>query len=133
MVSVAMALTGFLVFWEFGHRALASEDIVLTQAQTAALMAVVFVHVGYVMTARSTFKSAFTFSPFTNKWILLGVSLTIIIDLAIVYVPALNSVFRTAPFPAAWWPFVFLGLPVGFLVPEIEKFIRSQLQKKKVS
>ncbi|MFC1948707.1 cation-translocating P-type ATPase [Chloroflexota bacterium] len=142
LVSVVMALTGFLIFWTFGHMALPegfvegmalteAQELALTQAQTAALMSVVFVHVGYVMTARSTFKSAFTFSPFTNKWILGGVAATIIIDLMIVYVPFLNTAFRTAPFPASYWPLIIIGIPVGFLVPELEKLVRRQLQKRK--
>jgi magnesium-transporting ATPase (P-type) len=131
LVSVVMALTGFLIYWNFGHLALATENILLTEAQTAALMSVVFVHVGYVMTARSTFGSAFTFSPFSNKWILAGVALTIVTDLMIVYVPALNNAFRTAPFPVGWWPYIFIGLPVGFLIPELEKLVRRQLRKRK--
>ena len=131
-VSVAMAATAFIIYWNFGHLALASTnvDLMLTQAQTAALMTVVFVHIGYIFTARSTFGSAFTFSPFSNKWILGGVAVTIIIDLMIVYLPALNTVFRTAAFPASWWPYILIGLPVGFFVTELEKLIRRQLQKR---
>ncbi|GAH09370.1 unnamed protein product, partial [marine sediment metagenome] len=96
-VSVVMAVTAFIIFWHFGQLAFASPnvDMLLTQAQTAALMTVVGVHIGYIFTARSTFGSAFTFSPFSNKWILGGVAITIIIDLMIVYLPALNNVFRT--------------------------------------
>ncbi len=130
LVSVVMALTGFLIYWNFGQMALSTEGIQLSEAQTAALMIVVMVHVGYIMTARSTFKSAFTFSPFSNRWILFGVAMTIIIDLMIVYVPALNSVFRTAPFPIGWWPYIILGLPVGFLIPELEKLVRRQLRRR---
>ncbi len=33
-------------------------------------MTVILVHLGYVMTARSTTESAFSFSPFSNKWLL---------------------------------------------------------------
>jgi len=131
-VSVVMAVTAFIIFWHFGQLAFASPnvDMLLTQAQTAALMTVVGVHIGYIFTARSTFGSAFTFSPFSNKWILGGVAITIIIDLMIVYLPALNNVFRTAAFPASWWPYVLIGLPVGFFVPELEKLIRRQLRKR---
>ena len=131
-VSVAMAATAFIIYWNFGHLALASTnvDLMLTQAQTAALMTVVFVHIGYIFTARSTFGSAFTFSPFSNKWVLGGVAVTIIVDLMIVYLPALNTVFRTAAFPASWWPYILIGLPVGFFVTELEKLIRRQLQKR---
>ena len=131
-VSVAMAATAFILFWSFGHLALASANVelMLTQAQTAVLMAVVFVHIGYIFTARSTFDSAFTFSPFSNRWILGGVALTIIIDLMIVYLPALNTAFRTAAFPASWWPYVLIGLPVGFFVVELEKLVRKRLGRK---
>jgi len=143
LVSVVMAATGFFIFWTFGHMALppgftentvltAADNLALTQAQTAALMSVVMVHVGYVMTARSTFGSAFTFSPFSNRWLLFGVTMTIIIDLAIVYVPFLNTIFRTAPFPAEWWLLIIIGLPVGFLVPEVEKYLRRRFGKKRL-
>jgi magnesium-transporting ATPase (P-type) len=124
-----MAATGFLIYWEFGHRAISNEDIVLGQAQTAAFMSVILVHLGYVITARSTTKSAFTFSPFSNKWLMGGIAFTIIADLLIVYLPALNSVFRTVPFPIDWWPFVLAGLPAGFFIPELEKLVRRGLRK----
>lgn len=130
LVSLVMAATGFLIYWEFGHQSISNEDIVLGQAQTAAFMSVILVHLGYVMTARSTTKSAFTFSPFSNKWLLGGIALTIIADLLIVYLPALNRVFRTAPFPLDWWPFVLVGLPAGFFIPEMEKLIRRKRQRK---
>ena len=144
LVSVVMAATGFFIFWTFGHMALppgfteetvltAAENLALTQAQTAALMSVVMVHVGYIMTARSTFQSAFTFSPFSNKWILGGVTITIIIDLMIVYVPFLNTIFRTAAFPAEWWLLIIIGLPVGFLVPEAEKYLRRRFGKRRLT
>ena len=129
LVSLIMAGTAFLIYWEFGHRALSNEDIVLGQAQTAAFMSVILVHLGYVMTARSTTKSAFTFSPFSNKWLLGGIAFTIIADLLIVYLPALNSVFRTVPFPVHWWPLLLGGLSAGFFIPELEKLVRRKLQK----
>jgi Ca2+-transporting ATPase len=129
LVSLIMAGAAFLIYWEFGHRAISNEDIVLGQAQTAAFMGVILVHLGYVMTARSTTKSAFTFSPFSNKWLLGGIAFTIIADLLIVYLPALNGIFRTVPFPANWWPFVLAGLPAGFFIPELEKLVRRKLQR----
>ncbi|MFP4642592.1 MAG: cation transporting ATPase C-terminal domain-containing protein, partial [Dehalococcoidia bacterium] len=77
------------------------------------------------------FESAFTFSPFSNKWILGGVSITIIVDLMVVYVPFLNDIFRTTPFPAGWWPYIILGLPIGFLVPEVDKLVRKKVRERK--
>jgi len=45
----------------------------------------------------------------------------------------LNSVFKTAPFPASWWPLVLVGLPAGFVVPEIEKLIEKAISKRRRS
>jgi magnesium-transporting ATPase (P-type) len=134
LVSILMAGAAFLIYWEFGHLSVSNSDIVIGQAQTAAFMTVILIHLGYVMTARSVTKSAFTFSPFSNKWLLGGIAFTIIADLLIIYLPALNGVFKTAPFPAEWWFIIILGLPLGFFVPELEKLIlRKHRQKRQAA
>jgi P-type Ca2+ transporter type 2C len=130
LVSLAMAGTAFGIYWIFGHYSISNTDIVINQAQSAAFISVVLVHLGYVMTARSIHKSGFNINPFSNKWLLGGIAFTILADLLIIYLPALNNVFKTAPFPASWWPLVLIGLPAGFFVPELEKLIRKKLQRK---
>jgi P-type Ca2+ transporter type 2C len=131
LVSLVMAGLAFALYWVFGHYSISNDDIVIHQAQTAAFMSVVLVHLGYVMTARSIHKSGFTINPLSNKWLLGGILFTIVADLLIVYLPALNSVFKTVPFPVAWWPFILIGLPAGFFIPELEKLIESKLKKRK--
>lgn len=130
LVSAIMAGTGFLIFWGFAHGAAGLNSDLLTQAQTAAFISIVLVHLGYVLTARSTHESAFTFSPFSNKWLLGGIVITIIANLMMVYAPFMNGIFRTAPFPAHWWPYVMIGLPLGFFIPELEKLVRRRLRKR---
>ncbi len=130
LVSLVMAGTAFGIYWVFGHYSNSNADIVINQAQTAAFMSVVLVHLGYVMTARSIQNSGFTINPFSNKWLLGGIAFTIVADLLIVYLPALNNVFKTVPFPSSWWPFVLIGLPAGFFVTELEKFVRRRFLKK---
>jgi P-type Ca2+ transporter type 2C len=130
LVSLVMAGTAFGIYWVFGHYSISNTDIVINQAQTAAFMSVVLVHLGYVMTARSIHNSGFTINPFSNKWLLGGIAFTILADLLIVYLPALNSVFKTVPFPISWWPFVLIGIPAGFFVPELEKLVRRKFLNK---
>jgi len=136
LVSVVMAASGFIIYWIYGHLAFETHasnmDLVLTQAQTAAFMGVKLLHVGFIVTARSIYDSAFTFNPFSNKWVLMGIAVTIITQLMITYVPAINVIFRTAPFPAEWWPMVILALFPGFLVVELEKFLRKRFGKRKL-
>jgi magnesium-transporting ATPase (P-type) len=130
LVSVVMASMGFITYWIFGHKALATGGLVLTQAQTAALMSVVMVHLGYVFTARSVYRSAFTFSPFANKWLLVGAIVTLLVNMMIVYVPFMQNIFRTKAFPVDWWPLILAGLPIGFLIVEVEKYLRKQFVRK---
>jgi P-type Ca2+ transporter type 2C len=132
LVSVVMAGLAFILYWVFGHFSISNDDILIRQAQTAAFMSVVLVHLGYVMTARSVYKSGFSINPLSNKWLLGGIIFTLVADLLIVYLPILNGVFKTMPFPALWWPFVLLGLPAGFFFPELEKLIRRKLHKRKL-
>jgi P-type Ca2+ transporter type 2C len=127
LVSLIMAVTAFSVYWVFGQTAMTHEDVLINQAQTAAFMSAIMVHLGYVLTARSVYKSAFSMNPFSNKWLLGGIAFTIAADLLIVYLPPLNNAFRTTPFPLSWWPFVLTGLFAGFLIPELEKLVRRRI------
>ncbi len=146
LVSIIMALTGFATYYYFGAPVIAemaaagevnaqlltdTQKLQLTQAQTAAFISIQLLHLGFLATARSIYDSAFTFSPFSNKWVLLGMGLTIGCQLLIVYVPFLQTVFRTAAFPAEWWLIVGLGLFPGFIAVEIEKFIRKRFATAK--
>jgi magnesium-transporting ATPase (P-type) len=77
-----IAACGFFIFYYFGSAAVNEREIInpllLTQAQTAAFWAVLMAHFGFVFSARSVDRSAFTFSPFTNKWLWLGVLVSIV-------------------------------------------------------
>jgi magnesium-transporting ATPase (P-type) len=122
-----MALSGFGTYYCFGNPALAPltvDELLLTQAQTAAFLAIQWLHIGYLLTARSIHRSAFSFSPFSNRWILLGIALTILTQLLITYLPPLQTIFKTAAVPVAWWPVILLSLLPGFLAIEVEKLIR---------
>ncbi len=101
-------------------------DPLLTQAQTAAFTTVVLVHLCYVVTARSITESAFTFNPFSNRWLLGGMVLTIVTQLTIVYHPIGNAILGTAPLPREWWGLMILFALPGFFVVEIEKWLAKR-------
>jgi magnesium-transporting ATPase (P-type) len=127
-----IAACGFGIFHHFGAAALAGRKVIdpllLTQAQTAAFWAVLMAHFGFVFSARSVHQSAFTFSPFTNKWLWLGVLLSFTTRLLPTFFPAASALFKTAPFPIQWWPYIMLCLLPGFIGLEIDKFIRKKFQ-----
>ena len=134
IIGLTIALPGFWIYHHFGAAAVAADGTILdphllTQAQTAAFWAVLMVHDGFVMSARSVHKSAFTFSPFSNKWLLLGISASLALRLLPMLFPEIASIFRMASFPAEWWLYILPCLLPGFIVLELEKVLRRRRHK----
>ena len=121
LVAIVMAVTGFTVYYYYGIKA--SNPVLLTQAQTAAFATVIMVHIFYLFTARSITESALKFSPFSNKWVLARVGISMITLLMIVYVPSLQVIFKTTAIPVEWWIPIILLASFGFIVIEVEKFL----------
>jgi magnesium-transporting ATPase (P-type) len=130
LVSIVSALAAFGMFLAYTNIMVGTEGY-LTQAQTIAFTTLIMVQITYLFTARSITKSAFTFSPFSNKWVLVGAAATIGLQLIIIYSASLFgfSPFKTMPFPAAWWiPLILVSL-LGFFIIELEKLFRRRLEK----
>jgi magnesium-transporting ATPase (P-type) len=132
-IGLAIAIPGFLVYYHFGSPAVVGgrviDPLLLTQAQTAAFWAVLLVHFGFVMSARSVYRSAFTLNPLSNRWLLLGILASILARLLPTFLPVFSSIFRTAAFPLEWWPLILPCLLPGFLVLELDKLIRRRRHK----
>jgi Ca2+-transporting ATPase len=136
LVSLVMAASGFVVFYHYGMPAVSGATVdkqLLTQAQTAVLVNIMLVHIFYLLTARSLALSAFKMNPFSNKMVLYGICITIVLQLFLVYSPPYTGInfLRTAPFPAEWWPFIILLALPGLLVIELEEFLVDRWNKLK--
>ncbi|MHC1623029.1 MAG: cation-translocating P-type ATPase [Candidatus Methanospirareceae archaeon] len=132
IVSLVMALAGFSMYYLTTIRC-AGDPEVLAKAQTAAFTTVMLVHICYLFTARSITESAFTFSPFSNKWVLIGAALTLGLQFTIIYALPFIGInpFRTAPLPAeCWMAMILVSLPIFFII-EFEKFLTKRLGKQK--
>ncbi len=127
IISAAAAFTLFLIY----SKVMAGSEDYLTQAQTIAFTTIIMVQLFYLFTARSITESAFTFSPFSNKILLMGAAATLGLQLIIVYsLPLFGfSPLRTAPFPVEWWIPIILVSLLGFFAIELEKLVRRRLGK----
>jgi magnesium-transporting ATPase (P-type) len=137
ILGLAISTPGFLVFYHFGAEAIVGREVVdpllLTQAQTAAFWAILLAHFGYVVSARSINRSIFTFSPFSNKWLLGGIVGSIVIRLIPTFVPETSSWFRTAEFPVEWWPIILMCFFPSLLAIEADKYFRQKVQHERKS
>lgn len=130
ILGAAISIPGFLVYHHFGSAAIVNgvivDPLLLTQAQTAAFWAILFAHFGYVFSARSIERSVFTFSPFSNKWLLAGVAGSVAIRLIPTFAPATSSWFKTADFPLEWWPLILACFLPSLIAIEADKYFRQK-------
>jgi len=129
LVSAGGALLVFLLYYSRMNDG--STGDLLTQAQTAAFTTIVLIQLSYLFTARSAERSAFTFSPFSNRMVLLGAGTTLGLQLLLVYSEPLFGIapFGTEPFAARWWvPIALIG-SLGFFVIEGEKLVRRRFRR----
>lgn len=90
--------------------------------QTMVFTALLIGRMAVVMGVRSERDSLFKIGLFSNKPLLGAVFLTIVLQLAAIYVPFLNSVFKTEPLTISELALTF-ALPLTvFLIMEAEKF-----------
>ncbi|MFC2069433.1 cation-translocating P-type ATPase, partial [Chloroflexota bacterium] len=130
IVSVISALAVFGLFLAYINVSGMSEEH-LSQAQTVAFTTLIMVQLCYLFTARSMTESAFRFSPFSNKYVLIGAGATLVLQIFIIYSSTLFGIspFRTTPFPVIWWLPIILVSMVSFFAIELEKVIRKRFMR----
>ena len=121
LVTLISLVGGFGLFaWEHGIG-----GINLDEARTAVVNVIVMVQTFYLLNCRSQTRSFFAVGFFSNPWMLGGIGLTWLVQMAFTYLPILNHLFHTAPVRAeAWLHIVGIGV-FTFAVVELEKWWRN--------
>ena len=100
----------------------------LDYARTVAFTTLVMYEMFAVLGSRSL--SAFKhLNLFNNKWLLLSVVSSILLQMAVLYVPALQVVFQTVPLSLMDWGAILAVSSLGFLVMEVSKFFIHPVKK----
>ncbi len=101
----------------------------LEQTRTAVVNVIVMVQTFYLLNCRSRTQSIFSIGLFSNRWLLAGIAITWLAQLAFTYLPLLNRLFHTAPIRAESWLYIIaIGL-VTFAAVELEKWLRHGPKK----
>jgi len=123
--SMLVAGSWWLFEWELAHGA------TLPEARTAALNLFVVVEAFYLFSCRSLTRSAWRIGLFTNRWLIVGVATQAVAQLAITYLPAMNTVFQTAPLDGGAWLRIFgIALLVSLAVAG-EKWLRRRVDTRR--
>jgi Ca2+-transporting ATPase len=98
----------------------------LDHARTMAVTTMVFFQFFQAINSRSEFQSIFRLSPFTNPLLVYALLASTFAQLAVIYAPPLQWVFRTVPLTPFEW-LLLLGISLSvILVVEIDKLIRRK-------
>lgn len=102
----------------------------LTEARTAAFVTLVLTQLIHVFECKSETKSLFQIPLFNNMYLVVAVLCSLAMILGVVYIPPLQSIFKTVPLDISAW-MITVGL--SFIVPVLASFfpVHSLLQKKR--
>ncbi len=110
---------------------LASSGIDYQRATTMTLAAIVFCQIGAVLNCRTEQQSVFRVGLFSNKRVLQGIVIEILLICAIIYVPFLQNIFQTAPLAIKDWAFLLIVPIPMVLLDEVRKSIARRYGKMK--
>jgi len=120
IVAILMVTGAFTLFFFNLNN---SEDI--TVARTIVLNTIVMFEAFYLFNCKSITEHVHK-QIFSNKFMLLGVTIVMLLQMAITYLPVMNSIFHTAPITPAHWAMIVAVSSTVFFLGEFIKYLRSK-------
>jgi len=103
----------------------------LETARTVAVNMFVFGELFYLFNCRSLRYSMFRLGVFSNRWLILGVILMILLQMVFTYSPLMNQLFGSAPMGRLEWAWVLSGGLAIYAVVGFEKWLRCCADREK--
>jgi Ca2+-transporting ATPase len=94
--------------------------------QTMVFTVLCLTQLGHALAIRSEKESLFKIGIFSNKYLLGAVVLTSALQMATVYIPAANTIFKTEPLTSEELLIAVTLSLIVFVAVEIEKFIKRR-------
>jgi Ca2+-transporting ATPase len=98
--------------------------------QTMVFTVLCLTQLGHVLAIRSERQSLFTMGLFSNKPLLGAIVLTFLLQMAIIYIPAMNRIFKTEPLTAGELLIAVAASSIVFFAVELEKLIVRRFGRK---
>ena len=131
MLEAVLSLSGYLiVLWLAGWHsglALESSNPVYMTATTMTLAGIVACQIGNAFACRSESESIWRLGFSTNRMLLAGIAIEILLLLTLIYVPPLRTVFGLAPLAPAHWLLLMTFGPLLLLFEECRKALKRRL------
>jgi magnesium-transporting ATPase (P-type) len=132
--SLAVMAAFLLVYWTAGYAGrwldLPDSGPLYRSATALALAMVVTTQIGNLFAHRTQLHSITTVGWTSNRLVFSGIATELAVIAAIVYLPPLQALVGTAPFPAWQWLVVFAAAPLLLIADEARKAIVRRLGRR---
>ncbi len=109
------------------------DEVSLERARTVAMTTMVFFQFFQAWNSRSELQSVFRINPLSNPFLFYSMVASFLAQVAVIYVPALQWVFRTEALSGGEWLQIVLVALTIVVAVEIDKAIRRRGRSVKVS
>jgi Ca2+-transporting ATPase len=99
----------------------------IEEARTLAFTSMVSFEWFRVFNARSDEKTVIKLGVFRNRYILMGIGIAVLLQIAVVYLPPLQIAFSTVPLEPWQWGIAIAAGSVLFTIEELRKFFFPRL------
>ncbi len=126
IMTVALTAAVLIAFWT----GLNQHGVDL--AETMAFVTLALGELPIAYTTRSERYALLRLGPFSNRWMQYAVGLSVVLILAVVYIPFLNLPFNTVPLGLEQWEVILPLVAIPALTAEITKLVlrRSETQRR---
>lgn len=114
--------------WQWGM-ALEMNDLLTRQASTATFLGIVIMQIGNVFACRSSKDSIFRLGFFSNRLVIIGIIVEVILSAFIVYHPLGNRIFGTAPLGLDVW---LILIPFSIMLLAAEELRKVYVRRHEV-
>lgn len=124
--AVACMAGFFFAYFRYGWvpgTPMTNSGLVYITATTMSLTGIVMAQIGNVFACRTETESVFKVGLLTNRLILWGILLELLIISVLIYVPFLQGIFNLAPIGLREWGFLFAFAPLLLLMEEGRKWL----------
>lgn len=124
-------IVGFLISLGvvFNYLTVLKDGYSLEKARTVAVTTMVFFQFFQAWNSKSEYESIFKINPLNNPFLFISIISAFFAQLAVLYVPFLQWIFRTQPITANEWIQILIVSLSVIVVVEIDKFIRRLKMK----
>jgi Ca2+-transporting ATPase len=130
MIIASLGLGSLIAVQSLGVLYMAlQEGVPLAKIQTLIFTLVVISCMFNAFNWRSERYSIFSLGIFTNRSLIYAILSTVILQLAAIYIPILQTAFRTVPLSVADWQMIIPLASTTLIVMEIAKFVEKRARK----